>query len=175
MINYLGNTIYKNYTTKLSKICGLISKLRYYIQLSIRKLIYYSMFQSALLHSLIYWGRAKKSGLDQLEVLLNRFIRASLFLPQTITINLLYFKFQVLKLKDMVKMEIAKFACRFKNKMLSIPFDNCFTDLSEIHKYTTRQKAKSGYYYHSYNSEFGRKRLNHECLKLLESVFLAEK
>ena len=54
-------------------------------------------------------------------------------------------------------MKIAKFMFRFKNKMLPISFDNYFTNLSEIHKYNTRQKAKSGYYHHSFNSEFGRK------------------
>ena len=64
---------------------------------------------------------------------------------------------------------------RFKNKMLSISFDNYFTNPSEIHKYNTRQKAKSAYYHHSFHSEFGRKRLNQECLKLWESISLAEK
>ena len=72
-------------------------------------------------------------------------------------------------------MEIAKFMFRFKNKILPIFFDNYFTNLSEIHKYNTRQKAKSGYYHHSFNSEFGKKRLNHECLELWESLSLAEK
>ena len=137
--------------------------------------IYYSMFQSTLLYSLINRGKATKSCLHQLEVLQNRFIRASLFLPKTTTTNLLCFKFQVLKLKDMVKIEIAKFMFRFKNKMLPIFFDNYFTNLSEIHKYNTRQKAKSGYYHHSFNSEFGRRRPYHECLKLWESMCLVEK
>ena len=36
-------------------------------------------------------------------------------------------------------MEIAKFMFRFKNKMLPISFDNYLTNLSEIHKYNTRQ------------------------------------
>ena len=72
-------------------------------------------------------------------------------------------------------MEIAKFMFRFKNKMLLISLDNYITNLSEIHKYNTRQKAKSGYYRHSFNCEFGRMRLNHECLKLWESVSLVEK
>ena len=74
------------------------------------------MFQSTLLYSLINWEKATKSCLHQLEVLQNRFTRASLFLSKTTTTNLLHFKFQVVKLKDMVKMEIAKFMFRFKNK-----------------------------------------------------------
>ena len=31
-------------------------------------------------------------------------------------------------------MEIAKFMIRFKNKMPPISFNNCFTNLNEIHK-----------------------------------------
>ena len=45
---------------KLSKICWLIFKLRQYVPLSTRKLIYYSMFQSTLSYSLINWGRATR-------------------------------------------------------------------------------------------------------------------
>ena len=84
---------------------------------------------------MVNWGRVTKSCLHQLEVLMYRFRRASLFLPKTTTTSLLCFKFQVLKLKDMVKMEIAKFTFRFKNKMLPISFDYYFPNLSEIHKY----------------------------------------
>ena len=58
-------------------------------------------------------------------------------------------------------MEIAKFMFNFKNKMLPISFDNYFTNLNEIYKYDTRQKAKSEYYHHSFNSKFGRKRLEY--------------
>ena len=133
------------------------------------------MFESTLLYSLINWERATKSCLHQLEVLQTRFIRASLFLPKTTIANLLYFKFQVPKLKDRLKMEMAEFMFRFKNKMLSISFDNYFTNPSEIHKYNTRQKAKGAYHHHSFHSEFGGKRLNQECLNLLESISLAEK
>ena len=72
-------------------------------------------------------------------------------------------------------MKIANFIFRFNNKMLTISFDNYFTSLGEIYKYNTRQVAKSRSYYHSFNSEFGRKQLNHECLKLWESISSVKK
>ena len=75
----------------------------------------------------------------------------------------------------MVKIEIAEFTFRFKVKILPISFDHYFTNLSKIHKYNTRQKAKSGYYHYSFNSKFGRKRLNQECLKLWKLISLAKK
>ena len=118
---------------KLSKICELIFKLRNYVPLSTRKLIYYSIFQPILLYSLISCGRATKLSLHQLYVLQNRFIRASLVLQKTTTTKLMYFKFQILKLKYMIKIEIAKFMFRLKDKILSISFDSYFSNLSEIH------------------------------------------
>ena len=72
-------------------------------------------------------------------------------------------------------MEIANLLFKFKNKMLPISFDNYFTNLSKIHKYNTRRKAKSGYYHHSFSSKFGRQQLNHECLKFWESISFDEK
>jgi len=42
---------------KLSKVCGIIYKLRHYVPISNLKLIYYSMFHSHLQCSLLNWGR----------------------------------------------------------------------------------------------------------------------
>ena len=46
-------------------------------------------------------------------------------------------------------MEIAKFTFKMKNIMLPISFVNYVTNLYEIHKCNSRQKAKSGCYHHS--------------------------
>ena len=48
----------ENLKKKLSKTCGLIFKLRHYVPLSTCRIIYYSMFHSIILHSLINWGKA---------------------------------------------------------------------------------------------------------------------
>ena len=59
--------------------------------------------------------------------------------------------------------------------MLPLSFNNYFVDLNKIHKHYTRQKLVGGYYHHSLNSEFGRKRLHHVCLNEWESIPLAQK
>ena len=183
-IKYLGVLLdeqlsWKNHVQKLnknlSKICGLIFKLRHYVPLITRKLIYYSMFHSVILYSLINWGRTTNSYLHQLVVLQNKFIRASLFLPRNSPTNSLYVKFQTLKLKDMIRLEFAKFIFKFKNNMLPSSFNNYFIDLNKVHKHNTRQKSIGSYYHHSFNSEFGRKRLQHICLQEWETIPLAQK
>ena len=183
-IKYLGVLLdeqlsWKNHVQKLnnnlSKICGLIFKLRHYVPLITRKLIYYSMFHSVILYSLINWGRTTNSYLHQLAVLQNKFIRASLFLPRNSPTNSMYVKFQTLKLKDMIRLEFAKFIFKFKNNMLPSSFNNYFIDLNKVHKHNTRQKSIGSYYHHSFNSEFGRKRLQHICLQEWETIPLAQK
>ena len=54
--------------------------------------------------------------------------------------NLLFTKFCVLKLDDMIEMELAKLMFKFNNKMLPNSFNNYFLRLDKIHKYDTRQK-----------------------------------
>ena len=94
------------------------------------------MFHSHLQYSLINWGRAYKSHYRNLLILQNKILRACLFLPMHHPTNLLYTKFGVLKLDDMVKMELAKFMYKFDNKMLTNSFNNYFLWLDKIHKYS---------------------------------------
>ena len=102
--------------------------------------MYYSLLHSTLQYSLLNWGRASKSHLQKLKILQNKIIRASLFCPHKYPTFLLYFRFGVLQLDDMIKMEFAKFAYKVSNKKLPNSFDNYFTDLEYIHNYNTRQK-----------------------------------
>ena len=91
------------------------------------------MFNSVLQHSLPNWGRACKSHLQKLSILQNKITRACLFCSRRDSTALLYSKFGVLKLEDMINMEIAKFMFKFYNKMLPNSFDSYFTKLDSSH------------------------------------------
>ena len=67
------------------------------------------MFNLILQYSLLNWGRACKSHLQKLSILQNKIIRACLFCSRRDSTGLLYPKFGVLKLEDMINMEITKF------------------------------------------------------------------
>ena len=54
-------------------------------------------------------GRAAKSHFHKLSILQNKILRACLFCPRRYETNLLYSRFRVLKLDDVIKMEFAKF------------------------------------------------------------------
>ena len=133
---------------KLLKVCGVIYQLRHYVSFSTLKLVYYAMFHSPLQYSLINWGRAYKSHYHNLVILQNKILRASLFLPMHHPTNLLYTKFCVLKLDDVVKIELTKFMFKFTDQMLSNSFNNYFLRLDKIHKYNSRQKYVLYFTYH---------------------------
>ena len=132
------------------------------------------MFHSIIWYSLINWKRASNSLLRKIELLQNKFIGLCLFHPRKIHVNLLFSKFQALKLKDMMNMVFAKFIYKYENH-LPLSFDNYFIKLESIHNYRTRQKSAGGFFYRSINSEFGRKRLHHICLKVWESISVEQK
>lgn len=155
---------------KLSKVCGMIYKLRHYVPLSTLKLVYYSMFHSHLQYSLLNWGRAAKTLLHKLEVLQNNILRACFFSSRYNRTNVLYFKFGALKLHDMFEMEIAKFMFKFNNQMLPSSFNNYFIKLDQVHEYKTRQKSRNEFYQPYIGSEVGRKTLHHICLRSWKSI-----
>ena len=118
-----------NLCFKLSKVSGIIFKVRHFVPLSTLKLVYYTMFHSHIQYSLLIWGRAAKGHLDKLSNVQNKILRACLFRPLHFPTNYLYSKCRELKLEDMIKMEKAKFMFKYNNKMLPISFDNYFLKL----------------------------------------------
>ena len=93
----------------------MIYKLRYYVPLSTLKIVYFSLFHSHVQYSLLNWGRASKSILYKLKIHQNKILKAMLFCSKQDQTNLLYFKLKILKLKDMIAMEYAKFIFKFNN------------------------------------------------------------
>ena len=99
-----------------------------------------------------------------------KIIRACLFCSRRDSTALLYSKFGVLKLEDMINMEIAKFMFKFYNKMLPKSFDSYFTKLDSIHSYNTRQKSTNEFCHYRAKTEMGKKKLHHICLKVWKNI-----
>ena len=77
-------------SSKLSKACSMICKLRHYVPLSTLKLIYYLLFHSNIQYLLPIWGGVAKSYLYNHKILQNKILRAILFCPSRSLTNLLY-------------------------------------------------------------------------------------
>ena len=156
--------------SKLLKTCGMVFKLRYYVPLSTSKLIYYSLFHSNIQYSLLNWGRAAKSYFHNLKILQNKILKAILFCPSCSPTNLPYSKLKVLKLDDMINMEIAKFMFKFNNQMLPDFSNKYFTKLDNFHSYNTKQTTRPEFFQYFVASESRRKTLHHVGLKVWKNV-----
>ena len=121
-------------------------------------------------YSLLNWGRAAKSHLYYFEILQNKILRAILFCPSRSQTNLLYSKRKVLKLNDMINMEIANFMFKFNNQMFQDFFNNYFTKLGNVHNYNIRQTTRAELFQCSVASESKRKTLHHIGLKVWKNV-----
>ena len=79
--------------SKLSKICGVFYKLRYFVPLRCLRIVHFSLAQSHLQYLLINWGRANNSTLHRLQIIQNKIIRVCLFCHKRTLIDNLYTKF----------------------------------------------------------------------------------
>ena len=144
---------------KVFKVCGMIHKLRHYVPLSTLRIVYYSTFHSHIQYSLLNWGKAAKTHFHKLSILQNKIFKACLFCPRRNETNLLYSRFRILKLDDMIKMKFAKFMFKYSNNTLPNSFNNYFIKLENIHNNNTGQKSRNEYFQTSFDTETGKKNI----------------
>ena len=178
-VKYLGVTLddklkwdlhILNLKNTLSKTCGIAYKIRHFVPQSVLKTIYFTLFQSKIQYSILNWGRAAPTLLSSIQVMQNRYIRASLFLPRQTSTNVLYNKFNVIKLTDLIKLECAYFMYKFVNKMLPTEFQNYYTNLKDIHQHNTRQKKTQEFYFPNCKSNTDKKMLQYLGVKVWSEI-----
>ena len=133
---YLGVVIDKNLnwkshvdyiSTKISKACGVLSKLRHFMSSKILVEIYHALVHSYLRYGIITWGNASDTTLKPIQTLINRVIRIITFAPfGRIELEPLYKELQILNLKNTFYLETSKFMFKLENDMLPQRFANHF-------------------------------------------------
>lgn len=128
-----------NLENRLSKIVGILYKVRQLINKKSLKLIVNSLLISKLKYGILCYARASATALKPLKTRFNQSLRCINFLKRRDKSNKkLYFDEQLLNLNDMHKLEIGKFCYKFFNNLLPESFDKFFTKTSQIHNYKTR-------------------------------------
>ena len=81
---YLGITIddklnwkehIQHLCSKLAMVCGVISKIRHYLDRKSLLLIYHALFESRLRYAILGWGTASENDLSKVRILQNRVVR----------------------------------------------------------------------------------------------------
>ena len=154
-IKYLGvyiddklswNAHIEDICKRLSKISGMLYKLRYYVNRKTLLNLYYALVHSFIQYGLISWGSASQKLIHKVEVLQNRIIRTITFSNRRERLQPLYKNLNILPINHLYKAEIAKLM--FKNITQSLPqnFQSYFKEISNIHKYETRGAQNSNFF-----------------------------
>ena len=131
--------------TKLSKSVGVLSKLRYYVNIDTLLKTYYSLVNSHLSYSLMSWGTAGTTVLQPIRVLQNRAIRFLSNASRYTRLDYAYLNLRVLKLDDLYKLIVAKFMHHYYLGNLPNHFDDLFVRANSIHQYRLRSASSSNY------------------------------
>ena len=149
---------------KMSKICGVISKTRYYLNRGSLMLIYHSLVSSILQCRTLCWGTASKSLLHKVDVLHNRIVRYILFKPRRTCLVSLYAESKILPLKDVFKLQIAKFMYCYHYNILPEIYNNFCTLVN--HNYQTSIASSHNYILPFYGTAAGQKSIKYSGPKL---------
>ena len=128
---------------KLSKNIGIINKLRYFINLKLLRLLYYSLIYPYLHYAIISWGNTYKTKLDKIRTKQNTCVRRIFFARNKESAIPYFSLLEILTLDNVLKMKTASLTHRICNKSsfnLTIPsiFDNMLKRSSDIHSHNTR-------------------------------------
>jgi hypothetical protein len=129
-IKYLGILIDSNLTwrnqvnnivKKVKRNVGILSKLRYYVDLHILIKLYYALIYPILIYGIISWGNTYNTTLQPLFILQKKAIRIMIFS------NFDEHSSPLFKLYDLVTLYNVVFMYKFHNNLLPIAFDTFFT------------------------------------------------
>ena len=147
-VKYLGvtfdsNLTWKNHVNelclKLSKTVGIFSKLRYYVNVDILIMLYYSLIYPFLTYGIQVWGLTYPTYLKPVTTLQKRVVRIMTFSdPVSHSVPLLK-SLRPLKFSDMIHLEILSFVYQWCHKLSLSCFVNYFNPVSSIHSYNTHQ------------------------------------
>ena len=122
--------------SKLSSVCGVLSKIRHVLDRNSLLMIYNSLVESRLRYGILCWSTASKQQLHRLEVLQNRAIRYIDFSPIGTTILPIYSQFNILPLNNLIDLERANYMFSLSKGSLPTVFHSYC--IQPQHRYPTR-------------------------------------
>ena len=130
-LSWLDHILYTS--TKITKLTGILFKLRYKLTADIVKKIYYSLIYPYLTYGIIIWGNSAKSHLDHLNLAYNYFIRCLFVLKKSEHITEFYKKGNLLKISQIYRLYSSKFMYKVNQKIMPQFVQNNFQ--KNTHRY----------------------------------------
>ena len=149
-LKYLGNYLDKDLNfskhlnhieSRIARATGILYKCKPYFFSKILRILYYSLFYSHIKYGIVTWGSTYKSYLKRLEVIQNKAIYA---ITKTRSYKQklapLYHKLEILPIRQLYKIEIAKFMHKLSTSSLLQPLLDQFSMINLRHSYSTKNQ-----------------------------------
>ena len=137
--------------SKLASVCGILSKVRHFLDRHSLIQIYYSLVESRLRYGILSWSTASDHQLNRLKVFQNRALRFIDFSPIGTYMLPLYYHYKILPLNDLIKLQRTTYMYCYQNNELPLTFSTYFSRPS--HSHNTRY-SKSNYTVPRHDSNF---------------------
>ena len=154
-IKYLGVLIDKNLSwkflidavaTKISKIVGVIAKIRHFTPRRVLLNIYQALIQPYLTYGLASWGQSSKANLNKILILQKRAPRMIYFVHNRAHAIPLFIDANVLPLAFLSYESVCNLMHDVSNNNTPLNILNFFQKLSVVHSYNTRSSTSGKFY-----------------------------
>ena len=132
--------------------------------------VYYALAHSQIHYAITSYGSATATCLKPLEVLQNNILRIINFSDYRSSAQPLYKKFNILKLCDVYKVELAKLMHKCKFYQLPERLMQLYQKTDKKHSHNTRQANSSGYHIPIARTEFEKKAIHYRGCVLWNSI-----
>ena len=183
-VKYLGIYINENLnwarhiqhlSLQLARYCGLIYRIRRFLNRKTLCMIYYSLIYSRIQYGIVTWGTANKTVLQELNVKLNNIVRTITCSSKYCPVTGLYKLLNFLKLDDIYRLKLAKFMYQLHHKKFKTALNDCLVDITNIHSHNTRTKQNLVYFKPRVQTSTGKKSLTYREIDLWGKINLKQK
>ena len=153
----------KNVKLKIARCIGVLYRVKHKLNIDALISIYYALIYSHLNYCIQVWGTADRTYLKQLLVMQNKFLRLITNSHNRTTAMPLFFRFKLLNVFDIFKLNMSKFVWSVINNMKEFSkglFNNYFRRNTQIHQHNTR--FKQDLHANKFRTNIGKKSTKHQ-------------
>ena len=123
---------------KISKTCGILAKLKYYLPQTVLLKIYNALLLPYLQYCAIIWGSSSHNVLNNILIIQKRAVRNICMRDVRAHSAPLFKKLSILKITDIYTQQVSNFMYKYNRNLLPINFENYFAKNSTVHHHNTR-------------------------------------
>ena len=99
------------------------------------------MIYSKIKYGLSVYGLTSEANVSKVQILQNKLLKVLLNKTRRFSTNKLHNEIEILKVKDLIKLEISTFVYNYFKGNLPSPFNGYFCTFNEVHSINTRENT----------------------------------